>query len=307
MPQKFEAEHLEFDRMGIFREDYTSFLFDHIGLEPGMLIVEPGCGTGFLLRKIAKKQYSFGLLSRMSRKLHKKNRIIGIDIDPKLVHFGNEYVKFEGLSSVIDLKVGDVYNMSLVSNSADMAICHMLLCNIEEPLRAIKEMVRVTKKGGTLVAVEPDNSQNIYYYPKSERYTRLVQKANKFSIDGYKKVYGGDLSIGPKVPSLFLKTGLNDIQLYGHLSIVLSCGSQLKSPGRLLTTKEKELILGYNKKKWEEERKILSVAGIPKTEIDEIINYESKGINVLLEDSQNIRYDASVTAFPIYLTTGKKK
>jgi len=304
MAQKYYPDSIELDRTVKFNSDYVNFLFDHINVKPDMIIVEPGCGTSFFIRKMAGIKYGF--LSRLLRKIKKKNRIIGIDCDSKILHYGKEFVKAQGLSSIIDLLVGDAYNMSLPDESADLVFSHLFLCNIKDPLKAIREMVRITKKNGTVIAVEPYNSGNIYYEPNNEEYTRLQQKANTHYIEGYMNLYGGDLDIGPKIPSLFLESGLTDIELYTYLSTFLPCDVRIPKPTRLLTQEEINRIMKSNEETFKEDKEVYIAGRLSPSDIEKMFNYESERIQKALREGLNYKPGPSVTSFPNYLTIGKK-
>lgn len=101
----------------------------------------------------------------------------------------------------------------------DLSICQTLLCHLEEPIKAISEMRRVTKKGGRLVAIEQDYAGASSFDTAVETMDFSLEKRVKLwrwdrmlSI-GKKKMGRGEWEIGLKVPYLFFKSGLRIVDV----------------------------------------------------------------------------------------------
>jgi len=116
---------------------YSTFL----NLRPGLTIVDVGCGTGDFTRYLAT-------LSKG------KNRIIGIDSNEKGIAAAVADTKNNRFSRRISYEVGDAYKIPLGSDYADLTCCRTLLMHLSDPLKAVKEMARITKLRGSVVAVE---------------------------------------------------------------------------------------------------------------------------------------------------------
>ena len=110
---------------------YSTFL----NLRPGLTIVDVGCGTGDFTRYLAT-------LSRG------KNRIIGIDSNAKGIAAAVADTENNRFSRMISYRVGDAYKISLDNDYADLACCRTLLMHLSDPLKAVKEMARITKPRG---------------------------------------------------------------------------------------------------------------------------------------------------------------
>jgi hypothetical protein len=85
-----------------------------------------------------------------------------------------------------------------------------LLTHLREPGRAVEKLVRAVRPDG-LVVVEDIEFAAHFCYPPCAAFTRYV--------DLYQRVVtrkGGDPNIGPRLVSLFLDTGLDEV----HLEVV---------------------------------------------------------------------------------------
>lgn len=89
-------------------------------------ILDVGCGEGFTLKKLEEK------------KIGKKNE--GID-------FSNEAIKIgRKIYPELALKKGDVYALDYKDNAFDLSICTEVLEHLEDPVKAVAEIKRVTGK-----------------------------------------------------------------------------------------------------------------------------------------------------------------
>lgn len=185
-------------------------------LKPGISVMEIGCGTGYLTRILAKG-------------LKGKGKVVGVDITLQVLNAAKELVKYEGLSKMIEFVRGNAYDLPLKSESADLVVCQSLLNNLDNPLRALKEMARVARRGGTVGAIESDDDSKIYYDPIDERGNELAGLQKKAVADGAKLVSNHDRRIGRKLPSLLRMIGMSDVQAQGYVWMDPTYDSDLSS------------------------------------------------------------------------------
>lgn len=89
-------------------------------------ILDVGCGEGFTLQKLEE------------RKVGKNNE--GIDYSKDAIEIGRKiYPK-------LTLKEGTVYNLPYKENSFDLVICTEVLEHLDDPLKAVNEIKRVSSK-----------------------------------------------------------------------------------------------------------------------------------------------------------------
>ena len=160
------------------------YFFDLIKLDPANKILDIGCGTGALLPDLQS-------LSPAD--------IYGADVS--LDHL----LQASQLSPESSLLGADVHNLPFSDNTFDMILSHYFLMWIGSAGHALKEMVRVIKPGGYLVAfAEPDYGGRIDYPPE-------FSKFREYRISGLEKA-GADPRMGRKLPHLFHEIELHNIQ-----------------------------------------------------------------------------------------------
>lgn len=79
-------------------------------------------------------------------------RLVGIDLSPEMLAIGRRRVVELGRD--VDLRVGDAHELPFPDAGFDSVVCTYSLCNIPDNVRAIGEMKRVLKPGGTLLLVD---------------------------------------------------------------------------------------------------------------------------------------------------------
>ena len=104
------------------------------GLPRGARVADLGCGSGAFTDLLRREGFSS----------------VGLDISPKLITLGR--IKFPGL----DLRVGDAENLAIESGSLDGVLLSGLIHHFPEPSRLVREVQRVLKPGGRLVAFDPN-------------------------------------------------------------------------------------------------------------------------------------------------------
>jgi SAM-dependent methyltransferase len=192
----------------MWRPEFINLLYTYLGIKPKMRVADIGSGTGFLADLIATRIGDNGLVTRID---HDKELLIPVSAESLQ----------RSRRSIYSIQA-DAYNCPVRSSWADLAVCQYLLSNVSRPLSIIREMVRITKVGGTVAAIEPIGVQ-ILFDPANPRSTNLQWKRWNAIIKGYKKVFGMDRTIGFQIPTLFMKAGLSRVELDGYMQTVLLC------------------------------------------------------------------------------------
>ena len=79
-------------------------------------------------------------------------KIAGMDISKDLVEIASRNAKEAGVD--IDFRQGNVSNMPFHGNEFNFMICVLAFKNFKEPLKALQEMYRVLKPGGTALIMD---------------------------------------------------------------------------------------------------------------------------------------------------------
>ena len=82
--------------------------------------------------------------------------------------------------------VGDIHNLSLPDNSVDAILCIAVLEHIEDPRRAMREMLRVIKPGGKVFLYVPF----LFYYHAEMGYYKDFWRYTKDSLPLLAEGYG---------------------------------------------------------------------------------------------------------------------
>ncbi len=156
------------------------YIFEKISAHPSQRILEVGCGSGAVLESLIKDGFS---------------NTIGLDIDFQALH----------LAASKTILNADGLTVPFSSNSFNISLCHFLLLWVADPLKILKEMKRVTKPGGWVIALaEPDYGGRLDYPPELE----LLGKAQSEALQSL----CADVSIGCKLKGLFADCRLENIQ-----------------------------------------------------------------------------------------------
>jgi ubiquinone/menaquinone biosynthesis C-methylase UbiE len=86
-------------------------------------------------------------LARFARK------VIGIDLSNEMLLHARLLAKRRGFDRV-EFRRGDALRLPLRSNSVDAAFCVMVLHFLADPERAVAELCRITRPGGSVILVD---------------------------------------------------------------------------------------------------------------------------------------------------------
>ena len=267
-------------------ELYTSFL----NIKPGQKIVDIGCGPGDFTRQLA----------RFSKQ---KATILGIDSNEKSIRAATTDTKKARLSQCVSYELGDVYKIPLENGYADLTCCRTLLMHLTEPLKAVKEMARVTRTGGSVVVLE-GGKMGAFYDSNDEEYSMLAERAYEAWINGIRKVEGKEFKIGEKLPGIFQKAGLSEIKAEIQADAWLH-----SDPRRRLSDVKAELRFDYSlfKERRRKDRKYLLAGGMSNNQITSYFNRLEARTEQLLSSDMKLRNDSSLYAGTFFLVSGVKK
>jgi ubiquinone/menaquinone biosynthesis C-methylase UbiE len=154
-------------------------------LQQARSVLDLGCGTGALLEELSDGG---------------RRRVTGIDLDWAALAFAR-------LSSRdAHLACADGHALPFRWASFDLAVCHFVLLWVDDPLLVLKEMRRVVRPGGAVLALaEPDYGGRIDYPQASQELGRMQAEALERQ--------GADIFIGRKLRSLFRQAGFESVQV----------------------------------------------------------------------------------------------
>jgi ubiquinone/menaquinone biosynthesis C-methylase UbiE len=182
-------------RLNLLHEVYgreTEKLLLRIGLGPGMLVADIGCGPGTVTFFMAGQIRPGGIAS-------------GVDASAEQLSVAREEAKEKGVKNVCFIEA-DVYSLGLEKDSFDLVYARSLLSHLQDPLHAIMEMKRIVKPGGVLVCEDIDMG-TIHSEPSTAEYERAVEIWARFGAERRT-----DYRVGPHMADLFRKAGFAHVQ-----------------------------------------------------------------------------------------------
>ncbi|MHA1228243.1 MAG: class I SAM-dependent methyltransferase, partial [Candidatus Hodarchaeales archaeon] len=87
-----------------------------------------------------------------------RTKVTGIDISPGMLGKAKKKVRTLRLKN-IELRLMNAEKMSFEDETFDTVVCTFVLCSVPEPVKAIKEMLRVLKPNGNIIMLEHVISQ----------------------------------------------------------------------------------------------------------------------------------------------------
>jgi len=114
---------------------------DMLKLQPGYSVLDVGCGVGHDAEAILAIVWPAG-------------RVVGIDAGQELIEKAIERTKAKFPRP--DFRIGDALALEFADNTFDASRVDRVLQHLNDPALAIAEMVRVTRPGGRVAALEPD-------------------------------------------------------------------------------------------------------------------------------------------------------
>jgi SAM-dependent methyltransferase len=137
-PERFTAY---LDAVSRQLQRHKRLSYDLVGLQPGSRVLEVGCGTGDDARMLARRVLPDG-------------HVTGIDVSARLVEEARARAAGTGLP--VEFVVADAHHTGLPAGSYDAARVERCLQHVERPAAVIAEMARLVRRGGHIVAAEPD-------------------------------------------------------------------------------------------------------------------------------------------------------
>ena len=188
-------------RRFMWRDDMIDRISSSLNLKHGMTAIDVGCGLGYL-----------GLT--FWRHFGEGGTYIGVDCSEKLLTDAQEMSEEWSAGGNACFLRGGAYNIPLQDSCSDWTMCQTLLMHLEKPEAALAEMIRVTRPGGAVMCMEPDNLSSSLAVPFSSRPSISLKerlfwfKAWLIWAEGRQRLGKGDYGIASKVPKMMADAGL---------------------------------------------------------------------------------------------------
>lgn len=188
-------------RRFLWRDDMIDRISSSLNLKHGITAVDIGCGLGYL-------GWTFW------RHFGEGGTYTGVDCSEKLLTDAREMSEEWSNGGNACFLKGEACYIPLQDAFSDFTMCQTLLMHLERPETALAEMIRITKPGGAVMCMEPDNLSSSLAVPFSSRPSITLKermfwfKAWIIWAEGRKRLGKGDYGIASKVPKLMADAGL---------------------------------------------------------------------------------------------------
>lgn len=188
-------------RRHLWRQETISRIAGITGIHCGITLADVGCGLGYLGWTFREH---FG----------ETGTYLGLDCSEKLLLDAVQMASDWADGCATRFIRSSAHSLPLAGRSVDAAICQTLLMHLADPESALAEMVRITRPGGAVICMEPDNissSLSVPYtsmpsFPLEERI--FCFRVGIIWAEGRKRLGKGDWGIGTRLPLMMAEAGL---------------------------------------------------------------------------------------------------
>jgi ubiquinone/menaquinone biosynthesis C-methylase UbiE len=118
-----------------------------LGVPEGARVLEVGCGAGLMAIELLQQGY----------------RVTATDAVPEMLDLTRRNAAAVGIAERLDSQPADVQNLRFDDQTFDVVVALGVLPWVEDPARAVREMSRVLKSGGHVVATGDNNARLTYF------------------------------------------------------------------------------------------------------------------------------------------------
>jgi ubiquinone/menaquinone biosynthesis C-methylase UbiE len=161
------------------------------GLQRNMRTLDVGCGTGAVTRVMAS--------------IAAPGCVMGVDISASRLEQARKFAAAGGLD--VQFIEGDAQRLPLPSSSFDYTWSRFLFEYLPEPQRALAELARVTRPGGTVVVADLDGQLERFYPLESSVEADLLEALRLLGEANF------DPWVGRKLYHWFYRANLRDISV----------------------------------------------------------------------------------------------
>jgi SAM-dependent methyltransferase len=115
-------------------------------LQPGMNVLDAGCGPGSMTVEIAR--------------IVAPGKVIGIDIGDEQFEVGR---KLAGEMSNVEFRQANLYALEFAAETFDAVFLHAVLYHLNQPAQALREVFRVCKTGAVVGARDVDYGGDVRF------------------------------------------------------------------------------------------------------------------------------------------------
>jgi len=189
-----------------WNRDFLGLVAQRWGLGQVGEALDVGCGAGHWGRMVLSL-------------LPPHASIVGVDREPRFLELAREQAHARGLAERVSFVKGTVEALPFPDDRFDLVTCQMVLIHVADVEVALREMIRVTRPGGLVAVVEPDNRAGNLALLNSVPGLLDDEIASLVLLQlvcerGKQELGEGNWSIGGLLPGLLRAAGLSSVQAY---------------------------------------------------------------------------------------------
>jgi S-adenosylmethionine-dependent methyltransferase len=196
-------EYEERYQSGYREEIQNSIVFDTLNELLGKekhRILDAGGGTGF---------YSIPLAAQ-------GHDVVILDISKKMLEIAESKASQLGIQDNIEILVGDMEKIEMPDASFDVVLCHLALCHVNEPSRALTEFSRLLRKDGLFSLIVENKLfyaiSRAFQGDLSEALRRLKENKLTVTVPGLGRLRTFERN---KLLALLERVGLKPVKILG--------------------------------------------------------------------------------------------
>lgn len=170
----------------------TKLLHEDVFYPKGAKLLEAGCGVGAQTVSLSKNSPGA--------------KITSIDLSTESLRKAETLAKRSKLKNVT-FQQADIFRVPFKEGSFNHVFVCFVLEHLKDPVKALKSLKKVSKKGGTITVIEGDHG-SAYYYPQSPAAQKTIDCLIKVQ-----SMLGGDALIGRRLYSLLVKAGFKNVKV----------------------------------------------------------------------------------------------
>lgn len=167
-------------------------------LTSGVAVLDCGCGPGSITLSIANRIGD--------------GRVVGIDFGESPIQRATATASERGIRNAT-FQTADCYSLPFEDASFDRVFSNALMEHLTDPVRALREMLRVLKPGGVIGVSSPDWS-GFVLAPPSEALTAAVA-----AYTALQNRNGGDVNVGRKLGAHLTSAGFVNCQMSARYEV----------------------------------------------------------------------------------------
>ena len=162
---------------------------DLLSLRSGEIVIDVGAGAGIVTVELARRVAPGG-------------RVFAADPSAGLLERARAITREAGIGHLVDVRVADGRVLPFGPAAFDAAFCHWVLLHVDRPEEVIAEMKRVTRRGGRVLAVEPDWGTAMVHPGDTSITRRILNHSTDRHVDAW---------VGRRLPGLFTAAGFAEV------------------------------------------------------------------------------------------------